>query len=110
MANAPHLCRTPSATTLEDRIVKKRLEIVAVASLSALILLAWGVLAQTTPKNRIGMDFVKIAPGEFMMGGLPVVRGGGWDQRDAFRRVSARYSYYGPTLRVSDIGFRLVRE
>ena len=42
--------------------------------------------------------------------GLPVVRGGGWDQRDAFQRVSARYSYYGPTLRVSDIGFRLVRE
>ena len=42
--------------------------------------------------------------------GLPVVRGGGWDQRDAFQRVSARYSYYGPTLRLSDIGFRVVRE
>ena len=41
--------------------------------------------------------------------GLPVVRGGGWDQRDSFQRVSARYSYYGPTLRVSDIGFRVVR-
>jgi formylglycine-generating enzyme required for sulfatase activity len=42
--------------------------------------------------------------------GLPVVRGGGWDQSAAFQRVSARYSYYGPTLRVSDIGFRLVRQ
>jgi len=42
--------------------------------------------------------------------GLPVVRGGGWDQSAAFQRVSARFSYYGPTLRVSDIGFRVVRE
>jgi formylglycine-generating enzyme required for sulfatase activity len=42
--------------------------------------------------------------------GLPVVRGGGWDQSAAFQRVSARYSYYGPTLRVSDIGFRVVRQ
>jgi formylglycine-generating enzyme required for sulfatase activity len=42
--------------------------------------------------------------------GLPVVRGGGWDQSGAFQRVSARYSYYGPTLRVSDIGFRVVRQ
>jgi formylglycine-generating enzyme required for sulfatase activity len=41
--------------------------------------------------------------------GLPVVRGGGWDQSAGFQRVSARYSYYGPTLRVSDIGFRVVR-
>jgi formylglycine-generating enzyme required for sulfatase activity len=42
--------------------------------------------------------------------GLPVVRGGGWDQSGPFQRVSARYSYYGPTLRVSDIGFRVVRQ
>jgi hypothetical protein len=42
--------------------------------------------------------------------GLPVVRGGGWDQSAPFQRVSARFSYYGPTLRVSDIGFRVVRE
>jgi formylglycine-generating enzyme required for sulfatase activity len=42
--------------------------------------------------------------------GLPVVRGGGWDQSAGFQRVSARYTYYGPTLRVSDIGFRVVRE
>jgi len=41
--------------------------------------------------------------------GLPVVRGGGWDQADAFQRVSARYSYYGPTLRLSDVGFRVLR-
>jgi formylglycine-generating enzyme required for sulfatase activity len=42
--------------------------------------------------------------------GLPVARGGGWDQSATFQRVSARYSYYGPTLRVSDIGFRVVRQ
>jgi formylglycine-generating enzyme required for sulfatase activity len=38
------------------------------------------------------------------------VRGGGWDQSAPFQRVSARFSYYGPTLRVSDIGVRVVRE
>ena len=32
--------------------------------------------------------------------------GGGWDQSAKFQRVSARYRYYGPTLRVSDIGLR----
>ncbi|MEP7354499.1 MAG: SUMF1/EgtB/PvdO family nonheme iron enzyme [Acidobacteriota bacterium] len=42
--------------------------------------------------------------------GLPVVRGGGWDQSAPFQRVSARYTYYGPTLRVSDIGFRVARD
>jgi formylglycine-generating enzyme required for sulfatase activity len=41
---------------------------------------------------------------------LPVVRGGAWDNPANFVRVSARYHYYGPTLRVSDIGFRVVRE
>ena len=41
---------------------------------------------------------------------LPVVRGGAWDNPASFVRVSARYHYYGPTLRVSDIGFRVVRE
>jgi formylglycine-generating enzyme required for sulfatase activity len=41
---------------------------------------------------------------------LPVVRGGGWDNPANFVRLSARYHYYGPTLRVSDIGFRAVRE
>jgi formylglycine-generating enzyme required for sulfatase activity len=43
-------------------------------------------------------------------GGLPIMRGGGWDNPAYFLRVSARYSYYGSTLRVSDVGFRVVRE
>jgi formylglycine-generating enzyme required for sulfatase activity len=43
-------------------------------------------------------------------GQLPVMRGGGWDNPAPFLRISARYSYYGPTLRVSDVGFRVVRE
>ena len=41
---------------------------------------------------------------------LPVIRGGGWDNPASFVRYSARYHYYGPTLRVSDIGFRVARE
>lgn len=41
---------------------------------------------------------------------LPIMRGGGWDNSADFLRVSARYHYYGPTLRVSDVGFRAVRE
>jgi formylglycine-generating enzyme required for sulfatase activity len=52
---------------------------------------------------------VLIDPLDGLPTGLPVVRGGGWDQSAGFQRVSARYSYYGPTLRVSDIGFRVVR-
>jgi formylglycine-generating enzyme required for sulfatase activity len=52
---------------------------------------------------------VLVDPLDGLPTGLPVVRGGGWDQSGAFQRVSARYSYYGPTLRVSDIGFRVVR-
>jgi formylglycine-generating enzyme required for sulfatase activity len=43
-------------------------------------------------------------------GGLPIMRGGAWDNPAYFLRVSARYSYYGSTLRVSDVGFRVVRE
>ena len=35
---------------------------------------------------------------------------GAWDTLATFARVSARYNYYGPTLRVSDVGFRAVRE
>ncbi|HEY2384587.1 MAG TPA: formylglycine-generating enzyme family protein [Terriglobia bacterium] len=42
--------------------------------------------------------------------GLPVIRGGAWDNPATYLRVSARYSYYGSTLRVSDLGFRVVRE
>jgi formylglycine-generating enzyme required for sulfatase activity len=41
---------------------------------------------------------------------VPVMRGGGWDNPAGFVRISARYHYYGPTLRVSDIGFRAARE
>jgi formylglycine-generating enzyme required for sulfatase activity len=41
---------------------------------------------------------------------LPVVRGGAWDNPATFVRVSARYHYYGPTLRVGDIGFRVARD
>jgi formylglycine-generating enzyme required for sulfatase activity len=52
---------------------------------------------------------VLIDPLDGLATGLPIVRGGGWDQSGMFQRVSARYSYYGPTLRVSDIGFRVVR-
>jgi formylglycine-generating enzyme required for sulfatase activity len=41
---------------------------------------------------------------------LPIMRGGAWDNRANFVRLSARYHYYGPTLKLSDIGFRAVRE
>jgi formylglycine-generating enzyme required for sulfatase activity len=41
---------------------------------------------------------------------LPVVRGGAWDNPAGFVRASARYHYYGPTLRLSDIGFRAARD
>jgi formylglycine-generating enzyme required for sulfatase activity len=41
--------------------------------------------------------------------GVPVIRGGGWDQAAPFLRVSARYSYYGPGLKFGDLGFRVVR-
>ena len=41
---------------------------------------------------------------------LPIMRGGAWDNPASFVRISARYHYYGPTLRVSDVGFRAVRE
>lgn len=58
----------------------------------------------------IGPNGNLIDPLDGLPTGLPVVRGGGWDQSAAFQRVSARYSYYGPTLRVSDIGFRVVRQ
>ncbi|HEY4360963.1 MAG TPA: formylglycine-generating enzyme family protein [Bryobacteraceae bacterium] len=41
---------------------------------------------------------------------LPIMRGGGWDNPANFVTLTSRYHYYGPTLRVSDIGFRVVRE
>jgi formylglycine-generating enzyme required for sulfatase activity len=42
--------------------------------------------------------------------GLPLLRGGGWDNFAPYVRLSARYYYYGTDLKVSDVGFRLVRE
>jgi formylglycine-generating enzyme required for sulfatase activity len=42
--------------------------------------------------------------------GLPVFRGGGWDNFAPYLRLSSRYYYYGTDLKVGDIGFRLVRE
>jgi formylglycine-generating enzyme required for sulfatase activity len=53
---------------------------------------------------------VLVDPIDGLPTGLPIVRGGGWDQSARFQRVSARYSYYGPTWRLSDIGFRVVRQ
>jgi len=41
---------------------------------------------------------------------LPIMRGGAWDNPANFVRVTERYHYYGPTLKVSDVGFRVVRE
>jgi formylglycine-generating enzyme required for sulfatase activity len=41
---------------------------------------------------------------------LPIIRGGSWDNPASFVRISARYHYYGPTLQLSDIGMRAVRE
>ena len=41
---------------------------------------------------------------------LPIMRGGAWDNPVNFVRVSSRYHYYGPTLKVSDVGFRVVRQ
>ena len=42
--------------------------------------------------------------------GLPLFRGGGWDNFAPYVRISARYYYYGTDLKVSDVGFRVVRE
>ncbi|HEX4999250.1 MAG TPA: formylglycine-generating enzyme family protein [Terriglobia bacterium] len=41
---------------------------------------------------------------------LPIIRGGGWPNPAKSLRVSERYHYYGPTLRVSEVGFRVVRQ
>ena len=41
---------------------------------------------------------------------LPLIRGGGWPNPEESLRVSDRYHYFGPTLRLSDLGFRLVRQ
>jgi formylglycine-generating enzyme required for sulfatase activity len=41
--------------------------------------------------------------------GLPLFRGGGWDNFASYLRLSSRYYYYGTDLKVGDIGFRVVR-
>ena len=41
---------------------------------------------------------------------LPVIRGGGWPHPEEALRVTDRYHYFGPTLRLNDLGFRLVRQ
>jgi formylglycine-generating enzyme required for sulfatase activity len=42
--------------------------------------------------------------------GMPVFRGGGWDNFAPYVRNSARYYYYDTTFKADDIGFRVVRE
>lgn len=42
--------------------------------------------------------------------GLPLFRGGGWDNFAPYLRLSSRYYYYGTDLKVGVIGFRVVRE
>jgi formylglycine-generating enzyme required for sulfatase activity len=41
---------------------------------------------------------------------LPLIRGGGWPHPESSQRASDRYHYFGPTLRLSELGFRLVRQ
>lgn len=57
-----------------------------------------------------GRGFGRGGRGRGGMRELPIIRGGAWDNPASFVRLSARYHYYGPTLRVSDLGFRAVRE
>jgi len=61
---------------------------------------------RSAPRGPGGFKGGKGGPGRQ----LPIMRGGAWDNPAEFVRVSSRYHYYGPTLRVSDIGFRAVRE
>ena len=42
--------------------------------------------------------------------GLPIFRGGAWDNFAPYVRLSARYYYYGTDVKLSDVGFRIVRE
>lgn len=42
--------------------------------------------------------------------GLPLLRGGGWDNFAPYLRLSSRYYYYGTDLKISDVGFRVVRQ
>jgi hypothetical protein len=42
--------------------------------------------------------------------GLPLFRGGGWDNFAPYLRLSSRYYCYGTDLKVGDVGFRVLRE
>jgi formylglycine-generating enzyme required for sulfatase activity len=69
--------------------------------------------ANSPVADPAGPQTVQAAQGNFGRGRvrqLPVVRGGAWDNPANFVRASARYHYYGPTLRLSDIGFRAARD
>jgi formylglycine-generating enzyme required for sulfatase activity len=59
-------------------------------------------------KGERGYD----AQGRLLINGAPqpVFRGGAWDNPASYVRLSARYYYYDNGLRLSDIGFRAVRE
>ncbi len=60
--------------------------------------------------GRFGRGFGRGGRGRGGRRELPIVRGGAWDNPASYVRLSARYHYYGPTLRLSDIGFRAARE
>jgi formylglycine-generating enzyme required for sulfatase activity len=42
--------------------------------------------------------------------GLPLFRGGAWDNFAPYVRLSARYYNYGTDVRLGDVGFRVARE
>jgi formylglycine-generating enzyme required for sulfatase activity len=61
-------------------------------------------------RGRFGGFRGRPGPANGPMRRLGVMRGGGWDNLAKFVRLSARYNYFGPTLKVSDVGFRALRE
>jgi formylglycine-generating enzyme required for sulfatase activity len=89
------LCPTPTAERVED--LKQQ-----VACLQRQVAELTGQLQAFGPRGR--------GRAGGLAQGLGVMRGGGWDNLEGFLRVSSRYNYYGTTLKVSDVGFRVVRE
>ncbi len=69
-----------------------------------------GPVADPTGPQRSGGPGRQGGPGGGRGRQLPIMRGGAWDNPANFLRVSARYHYYGPTLKLSDVGFRVVRD
>ena len=67
------------------------------------------LLGEVEPGARLGPVVGHRRPGGAGVA-LPVIRGGAWPNPEEGLRVSERYHYFGPTLRVSDVGFRLVRQ